>query len=249
MKNILFYGSRILAAVVLIGLLSMIGVGNPKALPLFILFFLTVFAVVFLLNRQAQQSQRSAKSNPRLMQILQIIGLVVFIAVFSLLGLNHGIVGYLIWVVVIALVCGLIYSLTRKRQRHSELVSSNPLLARWGGIVSAILAVLLPVLLLRFGGFIPVANGKSLITIALALVGVLAYIALVALILFLINKWGAKSQNRVLGYLLLLFTACVPGVVMLLVNKESYSFAGIYMTALLTAILTYFALDRTNKLS
>lgn len=149
MKDLKFLGPKILATVVFIALLSLIGIGNIKILPLFILFFIAVFALIFFLNKTAKARARMEKPESKLGPIFQIIALVVFIAALSALGFIHGIVGYIIWFVLISAIVALVFILIRKHQRHSDLIKANPLLNLIFGCFLALLAIIVPLLLVH----------------------------------------------------------------------------------------------------
>jgi len=150
MKISLFYIWRILATVILIAALSLIGIGNPKVVPIFALFFIAIFALVYYLNKQSQTSEREVKSGSALKPVLRIVGLVIFVGAFSLLGLIHGILGFIVFFAVISLIVALVFLYIRKRQRHFELTTSNPRSKQMLSIVMAALAVLVPLLIIRF---------------------------------------------------------------------------------------------------
>lgn len=249
MKNTLFYGSRILATVIVIAALSFIGIGNPKVVPFFALFFIAVFALVYFLNKGARERDREAKSGSVVGTILQILGLVVFVGVFSALGLIHGVIGYIIWFLVIAVIVALVYLTVRKRQRHFDIVSSNPSSRNMLGIILAILAIALPLLIIFLGGAVPVAQGKQVLGTVLAIVGILLFIGLVSLALILINKKGDAASNRVLGYVLVIVAAILPGIFVLFVSQDTQAIAGAYMVALITMIFTYLALDTRYQIT
>ena len=249
MKNGFFYGSKILAALVLLAILSMAGIGNPKAIPLLTLFFLIVFVVIFFFNKKAQQNQRSTKSGPGMLKITQLIALGVFIAALSLLGWLHGVVGYLVWIVFIGMICAVIYLLIRNRQHHSELLSASPGRQKIGTIILAALAILVPILMTYFGGFLSPTGSKTTSSLIFAILAVLVFLAIVCLAILLINRWGGKPSNRLLGYLLFIIAAVLPGIVVLLVNSDTLSFTGIYVASLIGMILAYFTLDKAYKLS
>ena len=109
MKNTLFNITRVLAVVVMIGALSLIGAGNPKVLPFSVLFFVAVFAIVYLLNSYAKKNEREGKAGAGAKPIVQLIVVILFVAIVSVLGyLRHGILGYLVMFALIAAVFGLI---------------------------------------------------------------------------------------------------------------------------------------------
>lgn len=249
MKNVLFYGSRILFTVILIGLLSMLGIGNPKAVPYFILFFIAIFAIVFFLNKKANERAREEKSGSVLNTILQFAGLVIFVGALSLIGLTKGIIGYIIWFAVIAVIVLAIFLSLRRRKKHFELTEVNPRGKNIYSIIFAVLSVVLPVLIIRFGGVVPIAAGREFLAIIVPLIGVLVFIALLYLALVMINKKGEAVSNRVLGYALIILAAILPGIIMLFVDTDTSSFAGVYLSALVATILSYIAIDLKSKLS
>ncbi|MGC9362188.1 MAG: hypothetical protein ACP5F3_04585 [Candidatus Syntrophosphaera sp.] len=249
MKNVLFYGSRILFTVILIGLLSMLGIGNPKAVPYFILFFIAVFAIVYFLNKKANERAREEKSGSALNTILQFVGLVIFVGALSLIGLTKGIIGYIIWFAVIAVIVLAIYLSLRSRQQHFELTEVNSRAKNIYSIIFAVLSVVVPVLIIRFGGVVPIAAGREVLAIIVPLIGVLAFIALLYVAIVMINKKGEAVPNRVLGYALIILASILPGIIMLFVDTDTSSFAGVYLAALVATILSYIAFELKYKLS
>ncbi len=249
MKNLLFYGPRVLATVVFIVLLSFLGVGNPKVVPILALFFTLVFALVFFLNKMAKDSERAAKSGSALLPIMQIIGLVVFIGVLSILGFIHGIVGYLVWFVVVSIVCGGIYMMIRNHQRHFELVPTKPRAKQILATVLTLIAIALPTLMILSGDVLPMTNGVGFMAILLTILGVILFILMMGFAIIMINKWGAKSMYLFLGYALIVVAAMLPGILVMLINSTSIAFAGAYMAALLALVFSFFALDISIKVS
>jgi hypothetical protein len=249
MKNVLFYGSRILLTIILIGLLSMLGIGNPKAVPYFVLFFIAVFAIVYFLNKKANERAREEKSGSVLNTVLQFVGLVIFVGALSLIGLTKGIIGYIIWFAVIAIIALAIYLSLRNRKQHFELMEVNPRGKNVLIIILAVLSVVVPVLIIRYGGVIPIAAGREVLAVIIPLIGVLVFIALLYLAMILINKKGEAVSNRVIGYLLIILASILPGIMLLFIDADTSSFAGVYLAALVAVILSYFAFDLKYKLS
>jgi hypothetical protein len=65
----------------------------------------------------------------------------------------------------------------------------------------------------------------------------------------MINKWGAASTYRILGYVLIVLATLLPGIMVMLISRTSLAFAGAYMASLIALVLTYFALDMRIKIS
>lgn len=236
-----------LGLLVFLGFLSMLGSGQKGNMPFFALFFAALFAIVFLLVRSARNRERSAKSGSALMTIFQILGLILFIAVLSAMGLIHGIIGYLAWLVVMIAIFGLIFLFVRKQQNHSETSGSSPLASKIVGVALAVLAVLLPFLLIKNGGVVSNAAANPVMVSVLTILAILVFLGLILLALALINKKGSSAPNRYLGYLLVIIAAVLPGVLVLLGDKTSTGFAQTYFAALLAMILAYSALGLISK--
>lgn len=236
MKNTLFNVTRILAVIVMIGVLSMIGAGNPKALPFYVLFFVAVFAIIYLLNKNAKRNEREGKSGAGAKPMMQIIGVVMFVAIVSILGLlRHGVLGYIVMFILFTAILALIYLTIKNRQRHFELTPSNPALKRILSIVMGILAVAFPLLIVITSKlFVPAAT-----PIIITLVAILVFIALIVLALTLVNRRG-DSGSVVIGYILVILAAILPGIMVLMVTKDSGAFAITYLAALVAAVLAYF---------
>jgi hypothetical protein len=249
MKNFLFNASRILAVILMIGVLSMIGMGNPKAVPLFLLFFIAVFAIIFLLNKYSRQNEREGKAGAGAKPVVQIISVVIFVAIVSILGLlKHGILGFLGWFVVIGAIMFLIYLSIKKRQRHFELFAANPRRKAIVSIIMWLLAIGLPLLLLLSGNLIPAAKENAAMTVIISVVGVLAFIGLISLGLIMVNRQGDNSGKRLLGYILVIIAVILPGIMVLTGSSSSLAFAGAYLAALIAAVLSYFALNMIYKI-
>ncbi|MBW6514214.1 MAG: hypothetical protein K0B87_05605 [Candidatus Syntrophosphaera sp.] len=249
MKNTLFYVTRILATVIVIAALSFIGIGNPKVVPFFALFFIAVFALVYFLNKKARERDREAKSGTFASSILQILGLVVFVGVFSALGLLHGVIGYIVWFLVVSIIVAAVYLMVRNRQRQFDVVPTSGKGKKAFVAILAVLAVILPLLILIFGGMAPITEGKGGLAVALAIIGTLLFIGLVGYALILINKKGDVSSNRLLGYLLIIIAALLPGILVLFVSKESQTVAVAYIAALVALVASYLALNARYQLS
>ncbi|HOZ00785.1 MAG TPA: hypothetical protein PLG20_03140 [Candidatus Syntrophosphaera sp.] len=250
MKNVWFYGTRILLTALFIGILAMVGGGgSATSVAILALFLAVVFGVIFLLNRASAQNKRAQKSGTIFGPIMQVLGLIIFISVLSALGFLHGVPGFIAWFVAIGLIFVLIFLSIRNRQRHFELTPSNTSGKNILAIVLGILAIVLPILMIAFGKFLTSATGASSNAWILAIVFTVLFVGLTGLGLLLINKWGAKGANRTLGYLAIIVAAILPGLVVLTVTKETRAFTDMYMAALIGSVLTYFALELKYRMT
>ncbi len=244
MKNTLFNITRVLAVIVMIGALSLVGAGNPKALPFYVLFFVAVFAIIFLLNKNAKRIEREGKSGAGAKPVLQIIGVVLFVAIVSILGLlRHGILGYIVMFILLSALLAVIYFAIKNRQRHFELTASNPGIKKLLGVILGVLAIGLPLLVVITSKIYTPAALPIIIT----LVAVLVFIALIVLALILVNRKG-DTGSKVLGYVLLIIAAVLPGIMVLFATRDSSAFAMTYLAALVAAVLAYFALNQTFQI-
>jgi hypothetical protein len=245
----LFTTVRIITIVFVLFIMSLSGLGNSQNLLFFAVFWIIVFFLMYLLIKRSEKSKREEKAGSIFQQILRIGGLILFVAVLSVLGFIHGIVGYICWFITFSLIIFGILMAIRKRQRHFELVETKPLQNTITSIVLAVLATGLPLLMLVFGSIIPNGAGKSFGGVVLSLIGILIYLGLMGLALLMINKWKDSLMNNALGYVLIIVASILPGAVIVIVSKDTMSLAGVYSAALISLVLAYFALDKSIKIS
>jgi len=245
MKKYMYQISRILAFVAMLAGVSMLSIGNPKNIPYFILLFAVIFALVYYLTMRSQANQRSGKAGTGTKPITQLLTVVLFVALISILGLlRHGILGYIGWFVVIGGIFFLIYLSVRKHQRHFEIITSTTKNTKVIGIVLALVSILLPLLVINFTNILPATKTSIALTIVLSLITTLAYVVLICLGLYLINIIGNKSTNLILGYMAIILAALLPGIILLFTSTTTTACAGIYIIAIITAVLAYFAFNQ-----
>jgi hypothetical protein len=245
----LFTTFRIITIVFMLFIMSMSGLGNSKNLIFFALFWIIVFFLMYLLIKRTEKGKRDEKAGSAFQQIMQIAGLILFVAILSVLGFIHGIVGYICWFLAFSLIIVGILMTIRKRQRHFELVETKPLQNTITSIILAIMATGLPLLMLVFGSIIPNGAGKSFGGVVLSLIGIVIYLGLMGLAILMINKWKDTLMNNALGYVLIIVAAILPGAVIMMVSKDAMSLAGVYSAALISLVLAFFALDKSIKIS
>jgi cytochrome bd-type quinol oxidase subunit 2 len=235
---------RYLGVLVFLAALTLMGLGNPSNLPFFALFFLIVFAVVFLLVRNSRLKERSDKSGSTVMVVFQILGLALFVGALSLMGLLHGVVGYLIWLLVITAIFALVFMFVRKQQNHSETTEASPLLKKVFGVVLAILSVILPYLIIKNGQIMDSATASPATQSVISILAILVFIVLALLAYNLIRKANGQHSKRLLGYILLILAAVLPGIMVMLTDPTKSGFAQAYFAALMAMVLSVIAIER-----
>ena len=175
-------------------------------------------------------------------KIKQIITLIVFIAVLSLLGMISGnptmIVAYGVFFLVVV---AIMFYLTRRRQRHFEKVKeSSQLFRKIFGVLLMILALITPpVIILRTNLVTLPATIEAGTALGIVCGVTVLFIVLTLLAVYFINYRGRQVSNRVIGYILYLIAAIVPGLLMSRVEKTTIGIGSVYYVALIVLILSY----------
>ena len=99
-------------------------------------------------------------------------------------------------------------------------------------------------LVINFTNILPATKTSIALTIVLSLITTLAYVVLICLGLYLINIIGNKSTNLILGYMAIILAALLPGIILLFTSTTTTACAGIYIIAIITAVLVYFAFNQ-----
>lgn len=232
---------QFVSLIVFLAFLSLMGAGNRQNVPFFALFFIAVFAAVYLLNKRSSQSAREEKTSSFWMYITQIVGLILFMAVLASLGLIHGIVGYLVWLLAIAAIFLLIYLIVKNRKKPGLATEGSPLLKKLLGIVLAILAILLPFLMVKGGGVVGLPAGNQAMDWVLIILAIIVFAGLTVLANTLVNRKNSTGSNQVLGYVLMVIAALIPGVLIMIADKNSNGYAQGYFAALVAMVLAYFS--------
>ncbi len=179
----------------------------------------------------------------------KIISLVVFIAVFSMMGLSTGrplmVIAYAVFFMAVVFV---VYLLLRNRQRHFEVTSTtNPLLKKGLGALLLLFALILPAVIITRSNLVnlPVMNAG----VIAAVFGVtIAFISLMLFAAYLINCKSTKITTLVLGYLIIIVTAAAPGLIMTGIERTTTGIGSVYYVALAVLILAWNGLGLTlNK--
>jgi len=174
-------------------------------------------------------------------KIRQIGALVLFVLISSLAGMMTGkpvmMIAYGAFFLVVTLV---VLYVIRNRQRHFELTQgSNPKIRLVLAILIGLLAVALPLLVVNFSSFIPVPEGSPAKTIGLTLVLTIVFLILNAAAVWLLNIKGETLVQKVIGYLLIIGAAIIPGAVMAGFNKTTVAIGSVYYIALVVIVLAY----------
>ncbi len=170
----------------------------------------------------------------------KIISFIVFIVVFSMMGLATGkpvmILAYAAFYIAVAFV---IYLLLRKKQRHFEVSeTTSPLVRKIIGGALLLFAVILPALIITRSNLVnlPVLNAgivALIFGITILFIGVMLYAA------HLINTKGDSIAMSIIGYVLIIVVAAVPGLIMAGIERTTTGIGSVYYVALAVLILSW----------
>lgn len=175
-------------------------------------------------------------------KIKQILSLIVFVAVLSLLGMISGrpimILAYGVFFLVVV---AIMFYLTNKRQRHFEKVKeSSPVFKKVFGIILVLLSLITPMVIIFKTNLVNLPESLP-IGIVIAIVGAVSivFIALTLAAVYFINMRGKQVSNRVIGYILYVIAAMIPGLLMSRIEKTTIGIGSVYYVALIVLILAY----------
>lgn len=166
---------------------------------------------------------------------------VIFILAFSLMGMMTG-EPYMVAVYagVLIIVAGITFMFVRKNQRHSEISLQKSRIPKIIiGSVLCLLAIITPLLLILKSNVISIGMEVSSMMIITTLAATLLFIGLIALAVFLINYMGDGFALRAVGYLIIIITSLIPGILMSRFDKTTSTIGSIYYVALAVLILAY----------
>lgn len=174
-------------------------------------------------------------------KIRQIGALVLFVLISSLAGMMTGkpvmMIAYGAFFLVVTLA---VLYMIRNRQRHFELTQgSNPTVRLVLALLIGLLALALPLLVVNYSSFIPVPEGAAAKTIGLTFVLTLVFLLLNAAAVWLLNIKGETVAQKIMGYLLIILAAIIPGAVMAGINKTTVAIGSVYYIALAVIVLAY----------
>lgn len=172
--------------------------------------------------------------------VKKIISLIVFVVVFSLMGLATGqplmILAYAGFFCAVIFV---IYLTLRKKQRHSEVSDTKIHLIRKiiGGIM-LLLALLLPEIVIARTNLINLPELNAGIIAMIFGINIL-FIGLMLFAARLINTSGNKPVMSFLGYAIIIIVAAVPGLIMSGIERSTTGIGSVYYLALAVLILAW----------
>lgn len=175
-------------------------------------------------------------------KIKQIVSVIVFIGVLSLMGsITKQPLMILAYAVFFAAVMAVMFFLMRKRQRHYDLTKgANPLFRKIIGGVLMVAALAAPVLITVRSTIINLPATLSLGAVIGIVLGItVVFIALVLVALHLINNKGSELSMRIIGYVLFIIGAAIPGIMMSRIDKTTTSIGSVYYVALAVLVLAY----------
>ena len=175
-------------------------------------------------------------------KIRQIVTLVVFIGVLSLMGMiTQQPLMILAYAAFFLAVVAVMYFMLLKRQRHFETAKeSSPLIRKVAGYVMLALALILPVLIAIRTSIINLPESLSLGVAIGSVLGVsIAFIATMLGAVYLINFKGNETGKRVIGYILFIISAAIPGLLMSRIDSTVTGIGSVYYVAMAVLILAF----------
>lgn len=177
-----------------------------------------------------------------LFKIKQIASLILFVAMLSLMGMiTSRPVMVLAYAGFFIAVIAIMYFLMRKRQRHFELTQSTSNLFNKivGGVLLA-LALATPMLIAFRTSVIKLPSELSS-GAALGIVGGVSvlFLALLFAAQYMINVKGKELPQRIIGYVLFVIAAALPGILMSRVDSSTSGIGSVYYVAMAVLILAY----------
>jgi len=178
-------------------------------------------------------------------KIKQIASLVVFVLVLSLMGMITGrpimMLAYAAFFLAMSVV---IYLTLRKKQRHFEVVQSqNRTIRVILAAVLMILAIIAPMLIALRSSVINLPAEMTVSTVVMLMLGLsILFIILSLLPVYLINRKGSTVIHRVIGYLVFIIAAMIPGLLMSRVDSTPMGIGSVYYVAMAVLILAYNAM-------
>ena len=177
-----------------------------------------------------------------LFKIKQIASLIVFVAMLSLMGMiTSNPMMILAYAGFFLVVIAIMFVMMRKRSRHLELVqSSSQLFNKIVGGVFIALALVTPSLIAFRTSVIKLPSNLS-VGAALGIVGgvSIAFLALLFATIYMINVKGKETANRIIGYVLFIIAAAIPGILMSRVDSTTSGIGSVYYVAMAVLILAF----------
>ncbi|MDD2228796.1 MAG: hypothetical protein PHY48_05240 [Candidatus Cloacimonetes bacterium] len=177
-----------------------------------------------------------------LFKIKQVVSLILFIAMLSLMGMiTSRPVMILAYAGFFMLVIAIMYLLMRKRQHHFELIqSSSQLLNKIVGGVLLALALVAPLLVAFRTSVINLPDSlSSVVALGVVAGASIAFLALLFAALYMINVKGKELSQRIIGYVLFVIAAALPGILMSRVDSTTSGIGSVYYVAMAVLILAF----------
>lgn len=177
-------------------------------------------------------------------KILSVLKWVVLLAAFSAMGFanENWQIAVPLFALFFIIVFGLIFLYVKKHSRRTEMKPEmRMLISRIIGAILVLVAVLTPVWILESAQFSLLINILLILLTALIIfIGILA--------ISLINSGKEKkSPIQIVGYLILILLATLPGFLMVQYDR-SYNALGIaYYAALIVAVLSWWGLSMITR--
>lgn len=177
----------------------------------------------------------------KLFNIKKVLAMLVFIAVFSLMGLSTGKpIMVLAYAVFFMLVSFVVILTLKKKQRHFEVSEkTNPIIKKIGGIVLLALAITSPLYVFSTSNLLN--TGKEVDAMFLSIVfGIsIVFLGLLFVAIKLINKMNATTMHRALGYILIIIASILPGAIVAGIDRSTTGIGSTYYVALAVVIFAW----------
>lgn len=175
-------------------------------------------------------------------KIRQIVAWVVFVVVLSLMGMITGNpLMTLAYAGFFVLMSAVVLFMLRKRQRHFEVAHKDNSLVR--KILAGILGlagIITPLLVAKYSSVISLPETMSEATMVLLMLGLgILFGVLIGLTLFFINREKGSVGTTILGFIIFLIMAIIPGLLMSRVDISPMAIGSVYYVVMAELVLIY----------
>ncbi|MDD3535928.1 MAG: hypothetical protein PHC50_07280 [Candidatus Cloacimonetes bacterium] len=178
-------------------------------------------------------------------KIRQIAALVVFIVVLSLMGMITGKpLMTLAYAGFFLLMSAVVFFTLRKKQRHFEVVhKDNRLFKKILAVILGLAGLITPLLVAQYSSVIALPAEMSGTMVVLLMLGLgILFGVLIGLTLFFINREKGSLGTTILGFVIFLIMAIIPGLLMSKVEMKPMAIGSVYYVVVAELVLVYNAI-------
>lgn len=175
-------------------------------------------------------------------KIRQIAALVVFIVVLSLMGMITGKpLMTLAYAGFFLLMSAVVFFTLRKKQRHFEVVhKDNRLFRKILAVILGLAGLITPLLVAQYSSVIALPAEMSGTMVVLLMLGLgILFGVLIGLTLFFINREKGSLGTTILGFVIFLIMALIPGLLMSRVDISPMAIGSVYYVVMAELVLVY----------